>query len=151
GGALRGCRMIVSRSSLFRRSRASGIVVVAAVLVLLAARGVLAAPVKPIAGGAKTSPVSSGYSPQAPYRAALLIDRDSGNVFFAKNEHLRWPPASMTKMMTLLIAMEAVKDKTISLDDMIITSDWASKIGGSQVYLRAGEQFPLRDMLEAIV
>jgi serine-type D-Ala-D-Ala carboxypeptidase (penicillin-binding protein 5/6) len=99
----------------------------------------------------KANNAASGFSPEAPYRAAILMDRDSGNVFFAQNEHLRWPPASMTKMMTLLIAMEAVNNKSISLDDMVITSDWASKIGGSQVYLRAGEQFPLRDMLEAIV
>ena len=137
--------MMSSRPWLRRASglRARRVLLLVAVL-SLTGRAALAATVKP---GRETF----GFSPEAPYRAALLMDRDSGNVFFAQNEHLRWPPASMTKMMTLLIAMEAVNSKTISLDDPVVTSDWASKIGGSQVYLRAGEQFPLRDMLEAIV
>jgi serine-type D-Ala-D-Ala carboxypeptidase (penicillin-binding protein 5/6) len=94
---------------------------------------------------------SGGFAPQAPYTAAMLVDRDSGQVLFAKNEHLRWPPASMTKMMTVLIAMEQVRDHALRLDDTIIASPWASKIGGSQVYLAAGEQFPLRDMLASIM
>ena len=79
------------------------------------------------------------------------MDRDSGQVLFAKNEHLPWPPASMTKMMTLLITMERVRDKTVGLDDVVTASAWASKIGGSQVYLREGEKFPLRELLKAIV
>lgn len=91
------------------------------------------------------------FVPEAPYRAALVIDRDSGRVVFAKNEHLQWPPASMTKMMTLLITMERVRDKAVGLDDMVTASAWASKIGGSQVYLREGERFPLRELLKAIV
>lgn len=80
-----------------------------------------------------------------------MLDRDSGQVLFAKNEHLQWPPASMTKMMTLLITMEHVRDKAVGLDDMVTASAWASKIGGSQVYLREGERFPLRELLKAIV
>ncbi len=101
-------------------------------------------------GGAP--PASGGrFVPEAPYRAALVMDRDSGQVLFAKNEHLQWPPASMTKMMTLLIAMEHVRDKAIGLDDVVTASAWASKIGGSQVYLREGERFPLRELLKAIV
>ena len=102
------------------------------------------------ASGAK--PLRSGaFVPEAPYRAALLMDRDSGQVLMAKDEHLRWPPASMAKMMTLLITMEQVRDRRLTLDDMITTSAWASKIGGSQVYLREGERFPLRELLRAIV
>ena len=103
-------------------------------------------------GAARATAVQGGrFVPEAPYRAALVIDRDSGQVLFAKDEHLRWPPASMTKMMTLLITMERVRDKAIGLDDMISASAWASKIGGSQVYLREGERFPLRELLKAIV
>jgi serine-type D-Ala-D-Ala carboxypeptidase (penicillin-binding protein 5/6) len=89
--------------------------------------------------------------PQEPYAAAILIDLDSGQVLFAQDEHLRWPPASMAKMMTVLLAMEAVKDGTLALDDPVTTSAWASKMGGSQVYLEEGETFPLREMLKAIV
>jgi D-alanyl-D-alanine carboxypeptidase (penicillin-binding protein 5/6) len=141
--------MMVSRRWVVRRqgdSRSRFFAAVSVLPVLLMVGTGLAAPVR-----VKARLEALPFSPEAPYRAAMLIDRDSGSVFFAKNEHLRWPPASMTKMMTLLIAMEAVKNNTISLDDMIITSDWASKIGGSQVYLRSGEQFPLREMLRAIV
>ena len=110
--------------------------------------GVTDLSVAPAAGAA---PPAAPYVPEAPYRAALVIDRDSGQVLFAKDEHLRWPPASMTKMMTLLIAMERVRDKAVGLDDMVTASAWASKIGGSQVYLREGERFPLRELLKAIV
>ncbi len=91
------------------------------------------------------------YSPEAPYRAALLMDQDSGEVFFAHDENLPWPPASMVKMMTVLIAMEQVRAGALSLDDPVPTSAWASRMGGSQVYLAEGEQFPLRDMLAAIM
>jgi D-alanyl-D-alanine carboxypeptidase (penicillin-binding protein 5/6) len=91
------------------------------------------------------------FKPEAPYKAAILIDRDSGEVLFAENEHLPWPPASMVKMMTLLLAIEAVKAGQISLDDPVTASAWASKMGGSQVYLQEGETFPLRDMLAAIM
>jgi len=91
------------------------------------------------------------FKPEAPYTAAILMDSDSGDVLFAKNENQPWPPASMVKMMTVLIAMEQVRSGTIKLDDMVITSKWASKMGGSQVFLAEGEQFPLRDMLRAIM
>jgi D-alanyl-D-alanine carboxypeptidase (penicillin-binding protein 5/6) len=91
------------------------------------------------------------FKPEAPYRAAIVMDSDSGEVLFAQNENLPWPPASMVKMMTVLIAMEQVRAGTIKLDDMVTTSRWASKMGGSQVFLAEGEQFPLRDMLRAIM
>ena len=90
------------------------------------------------------------YRPEEPYKAAVLMELDSGKVLFAQAEHLRWPPASMAKMMTLLLAMEAVKGGTLSLDDPVSTSARASKMGGSQVYLEEGETFPLREMLKAI-
>jgi D-alanyl-D-alanine carboxypeptidase (penicillin-binding protein 5/6) len=149
-----------------RRVGRSGIVVVAALLVvaLSGARDTQARAVRAPHGNAAVAasdedePAASpagtagaAFAPQAPYRAALVMDRDSGQVLFAKDEHLRWPPASMTKMMTLLIAMERVRDKAVGLDDMVTASAWASKIGGSQVYLREGERFPLRELLKAIV
>jgi len=125
---------------------------------LRAARGPASQAARPSAAGGDeegavaAAPTKGGqFTPEAPYRAALVLDRDSVHVLFAKDEHLRWPPASMTKMMTLLITMERVRDKSIGLDDMVATSAWASKIGGSQVYLAEGEQFPLRDLLASIM
>jgi D-alanyl-D-alanine carboxypeptidase (penicillin-binding protein 5/6) len=127
-------------------------------LVVLAATSALAkthsgarSAVAPGARAEAAPAAAARFVPEAPYAAALLVDRDSGQVLFAKNEHLRWPPASMTKMMTVLIAMEQVRDHALALDDTIIASSWASKIGGSQVYLSEGEQFSLRDLLASIM
>ena len=83
--------------------------------------------------------------------AYLVLDADSGTVLAEHEAHRHWPPASMTKMMTVLIAMERVQDGSLSLDTPVHTSAWASRIGGSQVYLAAGEAFPLGEMLKAIM
>src|SRR5262245_57815783 len=83
--------------------------------------------------------------------AWVLMDGDSGTVLAEHEAHKRWPPASMAKMMTVLIAMERVRDHQLSLDDPVRASAWASRIGGSQVYLAEGESFPLGEMLKAIM
>src|SRR5437763_1403773 len=83
--------------------------------------------------------------------AYLVIDADGGTVLAEHDAHRRWPPASMTKMMTVLLAMERVQDRTLSLDEPVRTSAWASRIGGSQVYLAAGATFPLGELLKAIM
>jgi len=84
------------------------------------------------------------------YRSAIVVDADSGVVLFEKDPHRLNPPASMTKMMLMLIVAERVRDGSMHWDDPITTSAWASKIGGSQVYLKQGEVFPLSEMMEAI-
>jgi D-alanyl-D-alanine carboxypeptidase (penicillin-binding protein 5/6) len=83
--------------------------------------------------------------------AYIVMDADSGTVLAEHEAHKRWPPASMTKMMTVLIAMERVRDHQLSLDEPVRASAWASRIGGSQVYLAEGESFPLGEMLKAIM
>jgi serine-type D-Ala-D-Ala carboxypeptidase (penicillin-binding protein 5/6) len=85
------------------------------------------------------------------YRAAILIDAGSGTVLFEKDAHHPWPPASMTKMMLMLLVAERVRDGSLHWDDPIPTSAWASRIGGSQVYLKQGEVFPLNEMMQAVV
>lgn len=85
------------------------------------------------------------------FAARLLIDAESGTTLFESAPHLRRPPASMVKMMVMLLTMERIADGRLSLDDDVRTSAWASRMGGSQVYLRQGEVFPLRDMLRAIM
>ena len=84
------------------------------------------------------------------YRGAILIDADSGTVLFEKEAHRQSPPASMTKMMLMLLVAERVRDGSLHWDDPIPTSAWASRIGGSQVYLKQGEIFPLRELMQAI-
>src|SRR5262245_47586631 len=83
--------------------------------------------------------------------AYVVMDADTGTVLAEKEAHKRWPPASMTKMMTVLIAMERVRDKSLSLDEPVRASAWASRLGGSQVYLAEGETFPLSEMLKSIM
>ncbi len=84
------------------------------------------------------------------YRAAVLMDAESGTVLFEKDPHRQGPPASMTKMMLMLIVAERVRDGSLHWDDPVPTSAWASRIGGSQVYLKQGEVFPLSEMMQAI-
>jgi D-alanyl-D-alanine carboxypeptidase (penicillin-binding protein 5/6) len=85
------------------------------------------------------------------YSGAILMESHSGQILFEQDAHKAWPPASLTKMMLMLIVVEKIKQGTISLKEPIAVSAKASKIGGSQVYLKAGESFPLEDMMKAIV
>ncbi|HEX3011286.1 MAG TPA: D-alanyl-D-alanine carboxypeptidase family protein [Syntrophomonadaceae bacterium] len=80
----------------------------------------------------------------------VLIDADSGKILCAKDEHKKLPPASMTKLMTLILAAEALDKGKANLKDKVITSENAWKMGGSQVYLEPGETMSLEDMLIAV-
>ena len=83
-------------------------------------------------------------------KSALLIEASTGQILFEQNIHERLPPASVTKTMTLLLIMEALDSGRISLEDTVTCSDFASSMGGSQVYLAPGEQMSVHDMLKAI-
>ena len=88
---------------------------------------------------------------QPSYVAAVLMEPRTGQILFGQDMHKPWPPASLTKMMLMLIVMEKVKQGTIRLTDPVEVSARASKMGGSQVYLKQGEMFPLEVMMKAIV
>jgi D-alanyl-D-alanine carboxypeptidase (penicillin-binding protein 5/6) len=79
------------------------------------------------------------------------MDAESGTVLFESQPDRQWPPASMVKIMMMLLVMERVTDGRLDLDEPVTTSAWASRMGGSQVYLRDGEVFSLREMLKALV
>jgi len=83
-------------------------------------------------------------------KAAVLMDYQTGRVLYAHNEHEPLPPASVTKVMTLLLALEAVRDGKASLDDLVVASEYAASMGGTQIWLEPGERMPLRDLLYAI-
>ena len=85
-----------------------------------------------------------------PCAAAILIDEDSGTVLYEKNADARRPIASITKVMTLLLAFEALEAGKIHLDDFVPVSEHAYHMGGSQIWLEPGEQMTLDDMLKAI-
>ena len=85
-----------------------------------------------------------------PCAAAILIDEDSGTVLYEKNADARRPIASITKVMTLLLAFDALEAGKIHLDDFVPVSEHAYHMGGSQIWLEPGEQMTLDDMLKAI-
>jgi len=83
-------------------------------------------------------------------RAAVLMERDTGRVLYAKNEHEKLEPASVTKVMTLLLTMEAIDSGALRYDDVVTASDYASSMGGSQIFLKAGEQMTVEDLLKGV-
>lgn len=82
--------------------------------------------------------------------SAILMERDTGTILFNKNSHERLPPASMTKLMTLLLVMEAIDNDQLALDDMIRISENASSMGGSQLFLEAGEEMSVDELLKGV-
>lgn len=83
-------------------------------------------------------------------KAAYLIEYTSGKVIYAKNENEKLYPASMTKMMGLLLIYEALHDGKLSWDDVVTTSEHAASMGGSQVFLEVNEQMSVKDMIKSI-
>ncbi len=103
------------------------------------------------ASSEESAETASGSKLTAPYVSACVIEPVSGMVIFDQDMHKPWPLASMTKMMLMLIVAEKVHDGSLKLTDQVTTSALASKMGGSQVYLKEGETFSLDDMMKAIV
>ncbi len=84
-------------------------------------------------------------------RSAVLMEAQTGEILYAVNEDEALPPASVTKVMTLLLIMEAIEDKKISYTDMVTASENACSMGGSQIYLEPGEQMSVEDLIKSIV
>ncbi|MBE6576613.1 MAG: D-alanyl-D-alanine carboxypeptidase [Ruminococcaceae bacterium] len=84
-------------------------------------------------------------------RSALLMEAETGKILYANNENEALPPASVTKVMTLLLVMEALESKKIALTDMVAASEHACSMGGSQIYLEVGEQMSVEDLLKSVV
>ncbi|NLN19953.1 MAG: D-alanyl-D-alanine carboxypeptidase [Firmicutes bacterium] len=82
--------------------------------------------------------------------AAILVDAATGQVLYEKNADLQLPPASMAKIMTMLLVMEEVEAGRIKLTDEVRVSARAARIGGSQVYLREGEVFTVEELMKAV-
>ena len=81
--------------------------------------------------------------------SALLMEKQTGTVLFAKDEHTPREPASVTKVMTLLLTMEAIDSGALSYDDTVTGSAHAASMGGSQIWLKEGEQMTVDDLLKA--
>lgn len=82
--------------------------------------------------------------------SALLMEKQTGTVLFAQDEHTPREPASVTKIMTLLLVMEAIDSGALSYDDVVTGSAHAAGMGGSQIWLKENEQMTVRDLLKAV-
>ena len=83
--------------------------------------------------------------------SAVLMEAKTGKILYEKNAEKALPPASVTKVMTLLLVMEAVASGKASWDDPVTVSERAASMGGSQIYLKVGETMPLSDMVKSVV
>lgn len=83
-------------------------------------------------------------------KGAVLIDAESGEVLFEQDSHKELPPASVTKVMTMLLVMEAADDGRVTLDDEVTISERAASMGGSQMYMEAGEKHKVRELMEGV-
>ena len=83
------------------------------------------------------------------YKGALLEDADSGRVLMAYNADMEWPPASMAKMMLLLVAQEQINAGRFSGNDLVRISERSAHTGGSRVGLKEGDVYPLRELMKA--
>jgi D-alanyl-D-alanine carboxypeptidase (penicillin-binding protein 5/6) len=83
-------------------------------------------------------------------RSALLMERDTGEVLYEHNSHERLPPASVTKIMTMLLIAERIDEGSLKLDELVTVSNYASQMGGSQIYLEEGEQMTVETMLKSV-
>ena len=90
-------------------------------------------------------------APDVPAPSAILMDAATCTVLYEKNANERLAPASVTKIMTLLLVMEALDSGRIGWDDTVTASEAAASKGGSQVYLEVGEQMSMDDMLKSVV
>jgi D-alanyl-D-alanine carboxypeptidase (penicillin-binding protein 5/6) len=83
-------------------------------------------------------------------KSAILMERDTGKILYEKNANEELPPASMTKIMTMLLIMEAVDQGKLSWNEKIRTSEYAASMGGSQIFLEPGEEMTTKEMLRGI-
>lgn len=83
-------------------------------------------------------------------KSAILLETSTGKIIYENNAHEKLAPASMTKIMSMLLIMEAIDNQTLSLEDDVLISQNAADMGGSQVFLEAGETYKVKDLLKGI-
>ncbi|MGM9624971.1 MAG: D-alanyl-D-alanine carboxypeptidase family protein [Eubacteriales bacterium] len=97
-------------------------------------------------------PVSAAeFSGEIDAKSAVLMEASTGEILYEKNPDEALPPASVTKVMTILLVLEAIDAGKCRLDDPVTVSDYASTMGGSQVYLKAGEILSVSDLLKSVI
>lgn len=83
-------------------------------------------------------------------QGAVLMEASSGEIIYKKNENKRLNPASITKIMTMLLVVEAIENKQLDLQDKVKTTEHAASMGGSQIWLEVGEEMSVHDLLKSV-
>lgn len=109
---------------------------------------VLAAALLTVSAAAVNKPSDADLVIAVP--SAILMEKTTGEVIYEKNAHERLQPASVTKVMTMLLVVEEIEKGTISLDETVTGSARAAGMGGSQIWLEVGEQLSVSDMLKCV-
>lgn len=141
---------------IFSKRRKHFAAITALLAVLLLCISVIAPSAETAESSGKTASVSpsalaSEGSLELPCKSAILMEATTGTVLYTQNATEALPPASVTKIMTLLLVMEAVDSGVLHLDDTVTVSANAASMGGSQVYLKEGERMSLEDLLKSVV
>jgi D-alanyl-D-alanine carboxypeptidase (penicillin-binding protein 5/6) len=99
-----------------------------------------------------TFPVTAQSAPDLKVNAksAILMEASTGKILYEQNPHEKLAPASVTKIMTMLLAMEAIDHGKISMDDKVVASERAKSMGGSTIFLDTGEEMSVHDLLKGI-
>mgnify|MGYP000520830857 CR=1 FL=1 len=96
-------------------------------------------------------PLARAETPDFPAQALVLMEASTGQVLYEKSAHVQRPCASITKVMTLLLVFEAIDAGTLHLDDVLTASAHAAGMGGSDIWLKEGEQMTVDDLIKACV
>ena len=99
----------------------------------------------------ETPPAASLADLKISAPSAILLEKETGKVIYEKNADEKLEPASVTKVMTLLLIVEAIESGKITLDDMVTVSAYAASMGGSQIFAEEGEKLSVKDMLKSTV
>ena len=86
---------------------------------------------------------------EIPAKSAVLMDATSGRILFENNADEKMAPASITKIMTLLLTFEAMENGTLKYTDVIVCSEHAASMGGTQIWLEPGEEMTAEDLIKA--
>ena len=98
----------------------------------------------------ETATIPMASVPEINAKSAVLMEASTGDIIYKKDEDLKLPPASITKIMTMLLIIEAIESKKISFYDKVTASEHAASMGGSQIWLEVGEKMTVHDLLKAV-
>lgn len=131
------------------RKRAAAMVMALLMGIFLAAGLLVSAEETEAAAAASEAAGSNGSTAlDIPAKSCILVD-GAGNVLYEDNADEQMPPASITKIMTLLLTFEALEAGTLSLDQTVTCSEYAASMGGTQIWLEPGEEMSLSDIIKA--